>query len=184
MKFALVIEGAVREYRDYPTTPECKYIDGKPMLRPAVEAAYPVVDVALYNVTPTVTIFDDRVERGYAVAPVDLATAKSVQRQRINAARDAEEAAGFSYLGKTFDSDEAAIRRIGIAVQAAQVAPDSFTIDWTVADGSTISLTKTDLLTMPAVMAQTANALHVKARSLKAQIDAAASVAAVEGVTW
>lgn len=37
MIYALVLNNEVKELRDYPATPDCKHIDGVPVLRPFVE---------------------------------------------------------------------------------------------------------------------------------------------------
>lgn len=184
MKFALVFDGVVREYRDYPVLPPCKKVNDVPVLRPVVEVPGPAVDGDLYKINREVTVFDDRVEHSYVATPVDLAMAKTIQRGRINAARDAEEASGFDYLGARFDSDDASVKRLTVAVLAAQNAPANFTIDWTTATGSVVTLTKGQLIAMPAVMATRGNDIHTKARAKKAQIDAATTVDEVAAVAW
>lgn len=119
-----------------------------------------------------------------------LDRAKLARRKLINAARDAEEAAGFAYLGKTFDADAQAIKRLYGAAMAAQAAiaggatPTAVMVTWTCADGSTIDLTYQQVAAIPGVMAQVAAALHAKARTLKAQVDAATTIAEVEAIVW
>ena len=57
MKFALVLDNEVKEVREYEELPECKRVDGKPVLRPLVKASTEdgyVVD--------GYTVYDDRVE--------------------------------------------------------------------------------------------------------------------------
>lgn len=127
---------------------------------------------------------EDAAEIPYVVLDKNLNDLKQQKRSEINSLRDQEESAGFSYLGKTFDSDMNAIKRIAIAVQAAAVAPADFTIDWTTQDGSVVTLTKTDILTMPVVMAATANALHVKARLLKELVDIAQDAQDIQNIIW
>jgi len=115
--------------------------------------------------------------------PPTLEEVKAAKLDEINRARDAQELAGFEYLGKMFDSDDKAMKRIGTAVGAAQVYP-AFTVEWTCADNSTITLNAEQMLFMPVAMAQYGNALHVKARELKALVEAAVTVEEVEGVSW
>lgn len=190
MEYALIRDNAIIEYRDYPSPPECKLVAGKPMLRPVSHAPRPSVDPELYSVKPSRTIFDDRVEAGWTVTPVSLDVAKSIQRRRINDARDAEEDAGFDYLGKRFDSNAQAIKRLYGAALAAQSAlsagaiPGDHFVDWTCADGSVKPLTYAEAAGLVVAMAPIGAALHGKAKALKAQIDAAASVAEVEAVKW
>lgn len=116
------------------------------------------------------------------VLNIDLA--KQQARAKINAARDAEELAGFTAYGKTFDSDKTSQQRIMIAANTAQVVGSSFTIDWTCADNSVITLDYAQMLGLPVIMAQAGNALHQKARTLKAQIDAATTLEEINAVVW
>ena len=107
---------------------------------------------------------------------LDLNSLRELTKQRITAARNAEEGLGFMAYGKLFDSDAQAIQRISIAVQAASSIGASFSIEWTCADNSTITLDYSQMLALPAFMADTANSLHIKARTLKAAVDAAQTV--------
>lgn len=125
-----------------------------------------------------------------ALSSVSLSLAKVNKRAQINAARDAEEATGFDYLGKRFDSDAQAIKRLYGAAMAAQsaiaggaVATDPF-VDWTCADGTVLTMTYAQTAGVIAAMASVGNALHIKARTLKAQIEAAETVEDVEEVQW
>lgn len=114
----------------------------------------------------------------------DLGAIKTAAKSRLTVARDAAERAGFLAYGKTFDADSVSLQRISIAVQAAQAIGESFTINWTCADNSTITLDYAQMLALPAIMAQAANTLHIKARSLKSQIDAATTLEEIEAVVW
>ena len=115
---------------------------------------------------------------------LNLDLAKQQARAKINAARDAAEVAGFTAYGKTFDSDKTSQQRILIAANTAQVVGSSFTIDWTCADNSVITLDYAQMLGLPVIMAQAGNALHQKARTLKAQIDAATTLEEINAVVW
>lgn len=102
---------------------------------------------------------------------------------RCKLRRDALESSGFAYLGKTLDSDPTSVKRISMAVQAAQLAAQAgvpFEIGWTCADGSVLTLDAQAMLGMPVAMVTRANALHVAARAFKARIIAAADVAELE----
>lgn len=115
---------------------------------------------------------------------LDLPRARETARQRITAARNAEEGQGFLAYGKLFDSDAAAVQRILGAAQAAQIVGESFEIEWTCADNSTITLDYAQMIALPAVMADAANAMHVKSRSLKAAIDAAQTIEEINSIQW
>lgn len=111
--------------------------------------------------------------------------AKTAKLNAVNALRDQKEASGFSYLGKTFDSDERSAARIFGAVQAAQAALSAgqpFSIDWTVRDNTVVSLDAAATIGMSVAMAQHANALHQHARALKAAIDSAHNQTALDAI--
>lgn len=125
-----------------------------------------------------------------AMPGVSLDRAKLAKRAEINRARDAAEAAGFTYLGKPFDSNAQAIKRLYGAAMAAQsaiaggaVATDPF-VDWTCADGTVLTMTYAQTAGVIAAMASVGNALHIKARTLKAQIEAATTVEEVSAIQW
>jgi hypothetical protein len=126
----------------------------------------------------------DEVFFTWQLGEAELSAAKLIAKARITKARDVEESAGFTAFGKTIDSDAASIQRISLAVQAAQAIGESFSIEWTCQDNSTITLDYTMMQALPAFMAQAGNALHVKARTLKSQIDTAVSLEEIEAVQW
>jgi len=111
-----------------------------------------------------------------------LAEAKEAAIAAVNHRRDDLETQGFIHLGKVFDSDERSVLRITQAALTAQVIGASFTIDWTAADNSVITLDLAAMLGMPAALAVRANALHQYAAGLKAQIAAAADATALAAI--
>lgn len=115
---------------------------------------------------------------------VDLAALKEEAKTRITIARDMDENNGFEAYGKTIDSDARSIARINTAVQSAQAIGESFVIEWTCADNSTITLDYAQMVCMPVLMAQAGSLLHEKARALKAQIDAATTPEEINAVQW
>jgi hypothetical protein len=118
------------------------------------------------------------------VSQASIDAAKQVARDRINKARDAARNSGFEAFGKTFDSDEASRTNIIFASQAAMMLPDDFTINWTCADNSQITLSKAQLLQLPVLLVSAGNAIHQRALELKAQIDAANTLEEINAVTW
>jgi len=111
-----------------------------------------------------------------------LAEAKAAAVADVNRRRDSLETQGFIHLGRVFDSDERSVLRITQAALTAQVIGASFTIDWTAADNSVVTLDQSAMLGMPAALAMRANALHQHAAGLKAQIAAAASATALGAI--
>lgn len=109
-------------------------------------------------------------------AQANLESARASKRQAVNAERDRRETAGFPYMGKTLDSDSVSVQRITVVSQAAMAAASAgapFSIEWTCADDSTLTLDAAGMIGMPAALATYGSALHQHARSLKAQIEAA-----------
>ena len=116
-----------------------------------------------------------------------LAEAKERARERINVARNAAELEPFAAFGKAFDADDKAIQRILGAAQAAVVAKQlgqPLSIEWTCADNTTLIMDADMLIEIPVILAQTADALHQKARALKAQIDAATTLNEIAAIVW
>lgn len=122
------------------------------------------------------------------IEPVEsLDDAKVVQWATIKAERDRLEMSGVAYLGAVFDSDALSVQRIGIAVQAAQAAKSAgqpFSVDWTTADNTVVTLTAEEVIGLPLALAAYSNSLHVTARELRDQIEAAATVDEVKAIVW
>jgi hypothetical protein len=122
--------------------------------------------------------------------PDDMTALRIAQDGRwaaIRAERDRREAAGFPYLRKLIDSDSLSVQRITTATQSAQAAiaiGAEFSVDWTCADNSVLTLNAEQMLGMPVALADHANALHVTARVLRAEIEAAETPDEVEAITW
>ncbi len=119
-------------------------------------------------------------------------TAAAAKRVAINAERDRREQLGFTYLDKTFDSDQTSVIRINAAVNTAVAAiltSGTFTVTWTCADNTTIDLDAQQLLSLAAALATHSDGLHQAARTLKAAVDTAldagATAAEIEALpTW
>jgi hypothetical protein len=119
--------------------------------------------------------------------PRTLQDHQSAKWLSIKQARDTAEFGGFTWAGSTFDSSPQAVQRISGAVQMAmlaQAAGQAFGIDWTLADNTVRTLSGADMIAVGLALGQHVAACHVKARALRAQIEAAATVAQVEAVGW
>lgn len=119
--------------------------------------------------------------------PTDLEDAKQQRWARIIAIRDGLEGEGFTYLDKPFDSDVRSILRLFGMTQAAMVAKmagKDFSVNWTTADNTIVTMTCDEILGLPAAMAASVNAIHMQARSLKERLDAAGSIAEVQEILW
>lgn len=116
-----------------------------------------------------------------------LEAAKQEARTRINLARDEAERSGFPAYGKVFDSDEKSIKRILSASQAAAAAKSLGMVvseEWACADNSTINLDTDMLIALPMHMTAAGSAIHMRARALKSQIEAAGSIPEIEAIVW
>lgn len=106
---------------------------------------------------------------------------------RIKAAREQEEFGVFAWGGGTFDCDQISQQRIQGAAQLASLAMAAgqpFSIDWTMADNSTMTLGASDMIGVGMAMGAHINACHTKSRLLRNQINAAASAEEIEAITW
>lgn len=107
------------------------------------------------------------------VTPKSVESIREMLKARVKALRDQKETEGFAYMGKVFDSDERSVARITSAALTALAIGNTFTIDWTAADNSVVTLDQAAMLGMPAALAVYANDLHTTAKAHKAAIDAA-----------
>lgn len=101
-------------------------------------------------------------------------------RARVKARRDALEQSGFAYLGKVLDSDPASAQRLIGAAQLAQAAAATgspFSIDWTCADDSVLTMDAPQMVGALAALGAHVAALHTQARARKEQIAEAQSIA-------
>lgn len=98
--------------------------------------------------------------------------------------RDKAEVEPIEYKGYFFDYDEKARDRISAAIIALELQGANAGIAWTTADNQDVSVTATDLRAIVAAVAVRSNALHIKYRSLKAQVQACSSAGDVEAIKW
>ncbi len=112
---------------------------------------------------------------------------RAMKWDEIKTLRDALEATSFPYLGKIIDSDARSAQRITAAVQsadAAQRAGIAFSMDWTCADNSALTLDGPAMQGMPVALAQYADALHQHARALRARIEEATTFEELNLIIW
>jgi hypothetical protein len=112
---------------------------------------------------------------------------KTQKWREIKTARDAAEFGTFMVGVYEFDCDQRSQARLMTAMQAATDARslgEPFSIDWTLTDGSVVTLTRAQVIAAGRALQEHVNAQHHRARLLKAEIDAAISKAAVVAVTW
>lgn len=106
---------------------------------------------------------------------------------RIKDARDTAVAAGFTWDGSKFDSDNLATQRIGDAVTLAMLAASvgqPFSIDWTLFDNTTRTLAGADMIAVGIALGSFVQAAFATGVALRAQINAATTQEAVKAVVW
>ncbi len=116
-----------------------------------------------------------------------LAELQAAKWANIKERRDTLEQSGLPYMGKVLDSDILSVQRIAIAVQAAQAARSAeidFTVDWTCADNSVLTMTAEQVVGIPVALAQYSDNLHQIARGLREQIEAAQTAEELAMIIW
>ena len=103
---------------------------------------------------------------------------------QIKEARNDAEYGGFTLAEMTFDSDPISQSKIQGAVQLALLAPDTFTIDWTLKDNTVLTITKPVLLAVGIALGQHVQQVYGRGRELRTQIDSATTQGQIEAITW
>lgn len=122
----------------------------------------------------------------YEVVTLPLPTleeSKTAKIAELKAQRDSKEVEPINYNGHSFDYDDKARGRISAAIIALEPQGEGASIDWTTADNQDVKVTVYDLRAIVAAVAVRSNALHVKYRKAKAQVEAAGSADEVRAVT-
>jgi hypothetical protein len=112
---------------------------------------------------------------------------KLLKWAEIKAERDQRELSTLTWNGYEFDADATSQARIQIAFQQAMLAASasqSFSVEWTLADNSVISLTGAEVIHLAKGLFNRTLQLHQTARGLRADILAAQNAAAVEAIQW
>ena len=156
----------------------------------ALESKYPTDVPIFYGTCPDNTdinipgvfgqVSEEEYQAAYDQEMQDRFTrAKKETTHNVTLIRNSKEAGGFLYMGKKIDSDPLSVLRINTTVQAAQVAVAAgqpFSVDWTCADNTSLTLDAAGVAGLPVALATYANALHQHSRQLKAQIDATTTI--------
>ncbi|WP_304222670.1 DUF4376 domain-containing protein [Phascolarctobacterium succinatutens] len=98
--------------------------------------------------------------------------------------RDVAEVELIKYNGNIYDYDEKARDRINAAIIALDVQGADASIDWTTADNQDVKVTAQDLRMIIAAVAVRSNALHVKYRTLKQQVQECKTMEELEAIKW
>ena len=111
-----------------------------------------------------------------------LEEVKAAKIAELKTERDSREVEPIEYGGNLYDYDSKARDRISAAIVALDLQGANADIAWTTADNQDVSVTAADLRAIVAAVAVRSNALHVKYRKAKAQVEAAGSADEVNAV--
>lgn len=118
--------------------------------------------------------------------PRTLADLKAAKWEQVKAQRDAAEFGLFQWTGHSFDGDEAAQRRINLAVmgaQAALIAGDTaWSVDWTLADNTSLTLSASDMMGVANALGANIAQAHTTARAKRQQIEQATTNGELETI--
>lgn len=118
------------------------------------------------------------------IIPPALEVIKAAKIAELKAQRDAKEVEPIEYNGHSFDYDDKARDRINAAIIALDQQGADAAIAWTTADDNDVTVTAADLRAVIATVAVRSNALHVKYRTLKQQVQECKTMEELEAIKW
>lgn len=116
------------------------------------------------------------------VEPLEYAKQRKIME--LKRQRDTAEVAPIAYNGHSFDYDDKARDRINAAIIALDQQGADAAIAWTTADDNDVTVTAADLRAVIATVAVRSNALHVKYRTLKQQVQECKTMEELEAIKW
>jgi hypothetical protein len=116
-----------------------------------------------------------------ALLAEQLAQAKAAKIAQINAERDVNIAAGVTYEGNEYQTDEASIADLAQATQMATINNTS-SVQWLTKDNTVVTLTLVKLKALANVVFTLKTTEIYAARVRKDAVNAATTVAQVEGI--
>lgn len=108
---------------------------------------------------------------------------KEMKKLQLKAERDAKEVLPIDSNGHSFDYDEKARDRINAAIIAMELKGQEASIEWTLADNTSIPVTANDLKMVIAAVAVRSNELHVAYRAASDKVDAATTKEDLDKIT-
>ena len=113
-----------------------------------------------------------------------LENVKQHKIMELKRQRDAAEVEPVEYGGHLYDYDSKARERINAAIIALDQQGADADIAWTTADDNDVTVTAADLRAVIAAVAVRSNALHVKYRTLKQQVQECKTMEELEAIKW
>lgn len=122
------------------------------------------------------------VEVIHAEEPIETLRERKIMELKYQ--RDTAEVEPIAYNGHSYDYDDKARDRINAAIIALELQGEGATIEWTTADNQDVKVTANDLRMIIAAVAVRSNALHVKYRTLKQQVQECKTMEELEAIKW
>ncbi|PRC93102.1 DUF4376 domain-containing protein [Solimicrobium silvestre] len=143
---------------------------------------YSDIELSLKNNVPEGFIW--KMPERILVDQRDLSMVKEQAWNRIKNERNLAESANFICNGAVYQADK---ERIPLAMQTAlQAKLDGtvFTIDWVLADNSTITLTASDMINVGTALNKQMAEVNEKSQRLRQEIHQATSIAEIDLINW
>lgn len=113
-----------------------------------------------------------------------LGYARNKKWEEIKVNRDNAEISGLPFKDKILDYDMRSAFKLDIAMETAKQVGEGFSIDWTMQDNTVMTLTYSDLLSIPLIAANYSNELHKKARIYRDKIYNETDIKAIAKIKW
>jgi hypothetical protein len=116
--------------------------------------------------------------------PRTVADHRAAKWNELKQARSQAEFAPLTVGSHTFDADAKSQQNIAGAVQLATLAADGWTIDWTLADNTTATLSKAEMVAVGVALGERTSSIYAYARGLRETLDEAIDIEGVQAVVW
>ena len=120
-----------------------------------------------------------------------IAKVKDNKWEEIKFLRNKQEQSGLPFKGSILDYDIISVTRLtqardGLkeAIDIGAIKEEDAKIDWTMQDNSVMTLSYSDLKSIPLLASNYSNSLHVKARELRTLIENASTVEEIYNINW
>lgn len=113
-----------------------------------------------------------------------LQQTKDQKWQSVKQERSLRENSTFTYNGNLYDADKEHIPGAAQLALLAKSANQPFSINWTLADNSVVTLDADEMIAVGAALGSYINSIYDTARDLRDQINAATTIAEVDSIQW
>lgn len=114
----------------------------------------------------------------------ELDQAKLARWNNIKQLRALKEAEPITYQGCSFDADSSSQQRIMGAIQLALLQPDDWSIQWTLANNSSVDLTKVQLIGLGVAIADRTSQLFNYSQYCRTRINNSKSIEELNLIDW